>query len=178
MSKKTLKDGLESLFGMPPSDVMEETAFLGDNVKAPRKVKPKKRRTSRPGSSGSSKSFTADLESLFQTVVSESVAAERKKATTETDRPFGNDLPASERASRKPMNGLDALIRETVEPNKKQIQQQATLPKEKKRVTFVFDKRKLAKLKQIAKLEKAYLKDIIGGLISEYLDEYDAEKEK
>jgi hypothetical protein len=74
------------------------------------------------------------------------------------------------------MSGLDALIRQTVEPNREEIKR-AAVPKEKKRVTFVFDKKKLLKLKKIAKLEKAYLKDIIGGLISEYLDEYDIDPE-
>lgn len=181
MSKKTLKDGLESLFGLPPVDVMDETAFLGDNVQKqePQKTPRKKRKISTPRSGGSSKSFTADLESLFQTVVTESVEAKRKKEAREKVMKEGMKRvnPDAPQGFRKPMSGLDALIRQTVEPSKKQIQQ-AVVPKEKKRVTFVFDKKKLAKLKQIAKLEKAYLKDIIGGLISEYLDEYEADKDE
>ncbi len=180
MSKKTLKDGLESLFGMPPASVEEETAFMGDNVlPGGKKVKksPQRKASDTRKRSGSSKSFTADLESLFQTVVKESVAEEKKKAVRKEQRTLGrpqSDTSASENP-RRPMSGLDALIRQTVAPNKEEIKR-AAVPKEKKRVTFVFDKKKLLKLKTIAKLEKAYLKDIIGGLISEYLDEYDIDE--
>lgn len=180
MSKKTLKDGLESLFGMTPASVEEETAFMGDNVlpegKKVRKS-PQRKSSDTRSRSGSSKSFTADLESLFQTVVKESVAEEKKKAAREKQRSLGtpqSDTGAPEKF-RRPMGGLDALIRQTVEPNKEEIKR-AAVPKEKKRVTFVFDKKKLLKLKTIAKLEKAYLKDIIGGLISEYLEEYDIDQ--
>ncbi len=175
MSKKTLKDGLESLFGMPPASVEEETAFMGDNVlpegKKTKKAAQRKSSDNR-SRSGSSKSFTADLESLFQTVVKESVAEEKKKATREKQRTLGTPQTDTPEKPRRPMSGLDALIRQTVETNKEEIKR-AAVPKEKKRVTFVFDKKKLLKLKTIAKLEKAYLKDIIGGLISEYLEEYD-----
>lgn len=177
MSKKTLKDGLESLFGMPPPSVEQETAFMGDKVlpegKKVRKTAQRKASDNR-SRSGSSKSFTADLESLFQTVVKESVAEEKKKAARNEKRTLGTshtDTGAPEKP-RRPMSGLDSLIRQTVEPNKEEIKR-AAVPKEKKRVTFVFDKKKLLKLKTVAKLEKAYLKDIIGGLISEYLEEYD-----
>ena len=177
MSKKTLKDGLESLFGKPAASVEEETAFMGDNVlpegKKSKKTSQRKASDNR-SRSGSSKSFTADLESLFQTVVKESVVEEKKKAARQKKRTLGTshtDTGNLEKG-RRPMSGLDALIRTTVDPNKKEIQR-AVVPKEKKRVTFVFDKKKLLKLKTIAKLEKAYLKDIIGGLISEYLEEYD-----
>ena len=176
MSKKTLKDGLESLFGKPAASVEEETAFMGDNVlpegKKSKKTSQKKTSNTR-SRSASSKSFTADLESLFQTVVKESVVEEKKKIARQKKRTLGTshtDL-GNQLKERRPMNGLDSLIRRTVDPNKEEIQR-AVVPKEKKRVTFVFDKKKLQKLKTIAKLEKAYLKDIIGGLISEYLDEY------
>lgn len=187
MSKKTLRDGLESLFGMPPASVEEETAFMGDNVLPESKKttsKSSQRKTSQRKSSdtrsksGSSKSFTANLESLFQTVVKESVAEEKQKAERKAKRTLGTSQSdtATPEKPRRPMSGLDALIRQTVEPNKEEIKR-AAVPKEKKRVTFVFDKKKLLKLKKIAKLEKAYLKDIIGGLISEYLDEYNDDLE-
>lgn len=183
MSKKTLKDGLESLFGMPPASVEEETAFMGDNVlpegKQSKKNASRKASPSRSRSGNNNKSFTADLESLFQTVVKESVAEEKKKAARQKQRTIGTsqlEMGANER-TRRPMGGLDSLIRQTVEPNKEEIQR-AVVPKEKKRVTFVFDKKKLLKLKTIAKLEKAYLKDIIGGLISGYLEEYDIDQKK
>lgn len=176
MSKKTLKDGLESLFGMTPVTVEEETAFMGDSV-LPRKKK-EKNAPQRPAStvrkrSGSSKSFTADLESLFQTVVKESVEEEKKKAERQKKRSLDNPQAKTNNLgkNRRPMSGLDALIKQSAGANKEELKRNA-VPKEKKRVTFVFDKKKLQKLKTIAKMEKAYLKDIIGDLISEYLDEY------
>lgn len=176
MSKKTLKDGLESLFGIKPASVEEETAFMGDNV-LPRKKKgkkaPQRTATDTRKRSGSSKSFTADLESLFQTVVKESVAEEKKKAARQKQRSLGTAQSDTIKSvkSRRPMSGLDALIKQTAGENKEELKRNA-VPKEKKRVTFVFDKKKLQKLKTIAKIEKAYLKDIIGDLISEYLDDY------
>jgi len=92
VSKKTLKDGLESLFGMPPPSVEQETAFMGDKVlpegKKVRKTAQRKASDNR-SRSGSSKSFTADLESLFQTVVKESVAEEKKKAARNEKRTLG-----------------------------------------------------------------------------------------
>ncbi len=188
MSKKKLIDGLESLFGAPQASVEEETAFMGDKVlpegkkssRSSQKKNSQRKASNKGNRSGSSKSFTADLESLFQTVVKESVAEEKKKAEREKKRTMGtsqSDIGATEK-SRRPMSGLDALIRNTVEPNKEKITEAVVIPKEKKRVTFVFEKKKLLKLKTIAKLEKAYLKDIIGGLISEYLDEYDIDQGK
>lgn len=69
------------------------------------------------------------------------------------------------------MNGLDALIRQTVESSMMEVEPAPALSK--KRVTFVFDKQKLSRLKRIAKIERAYLKDIIGDLISEFIDDYE-----
>jgi len=42
-----------------------------------------------------------------------------------------------------------------------------------KRVSFVFDKSKLKKLKSIAKIKKAHLKDIIDEVVAEYLSEFE-----
>ena len=36
-----------------------------------------------------------------------------------------------------------------------------------------FDQKKIEKLKSIARVEKAYLKDIVGELISEYIEKYE-----
>jgi hypothetical protein len=65
------------------------------------------------------------------------------------------------------MFGLDALIRETVESSSVEV-----TPSNTKRVTFVFDEEKINKLKQIARLKKAYVKDIVDEIISEYLKEH------
>jgi hypothetical protein len=44
----------------------------------------------------------------------------------------------------------------------------------KKRVSFVFDKEKLKKLKTIAKVKKSYLKDVIDEVVAEYLAKYES----
>ena len=46
----------------------------------------------------------------------------------------------------------------------------------KKRLTVTVDKTKLEKLKSIARLENAYMKDILVRLIDEYIQEYAREK--
>lgn len=63
--------------------------------------------------------------------------------------------------------GLDLLIRQTSEETYIEYQS------ENKRVTFVFDKKKLQRLKVIAKAQKAFLKDIIGDVVSKYIEEYE-----
>ena len=72
--------------------------------------------------------------------------------------------------SSKPMEGLDALIRSTVEP-KVQFDQNAT-----RRLTLQFDERKLEKLKTIARMEKTLLRDIIDGIVEEYIARWEKQK--
>jgi hypothetical protein len=45
-----------------------------------------------------------------------------------------------------------------------------------KRLTVTFDKKKLEKLKKIARLEKSYLKDILGEIVAEYIKKYELSK--
>ncbi|MCB0644189.1 MAG: hypothetical protein KDC44_21245, partial [Phaeodactylibacter sp.] len=73
----------------------------------------------------------------------------------------------------KPVSGLDVLIRRTIETTELEVNYQS-----KKRITFVFDREKLDKLKQIARKEKSYLKDLVDELISEYIDSYESHKGK
>lgn len=173
MSKKKFTDGLESLFGTTVS-VHEEQGFLGQKAnQAPRKrskLTVKKKKKGRPAAG---KSFTSDLDSLFEQVLTETIEEKlnkpkKKKSDVVASVPLDN----TKKKYRKPMSGLDALIRQTVETSTMEMRP-ATAPT-KKRVTFVFDKQKLAKLKMIAKVEKAYLKDIIGDLVSEFIDGYES----
>lgn len=73
---------------------------------------------------------------------------------------------------RRPMGGLDMLIRRTVE--KGAIEED--IKTGTKRLTVSFDKEKLSKLKKIARIEKAYLKDILGEIVAEYIKRYEAQK--
>ncbi len=169
MSKKKFTDGLESLFGTTVS-VHDEQGFLGRREDKPQrkrsKLAVKKKKKER---SASGKSFTSDLDSLFEQVLTETIE-EKMKQPKKSDVVSTVSLEKTKKKYRKPMSGLDALIRQTVESSTMDVRP-ATAPT-KKRVTFVFDKQKLAKLKKIAKVEKAYLKDIIGDLVSEFIDGY------
>ena len=74
---------------------------------------------------------------------------------------------------RRPLSGLDALIRPPVETSSTNYDAKA-----KKRVSFVFERKKLEKLKKIARSKKSYLKDILGDIVSGYIDEYEKKAKK
>ena len=160
MSKKKFKDGLESLFGGPAiaepslpenSPLLEQTENRNRKPKKALKVNAKRSRTG--------KNFTSDLDTLFETAV------ESNQHETQEGKTNGRK---SDRAKRPPVVGLDALIQRTTE-------QDYDYTSTKKRVTFIFAKKKLDKLKRIAKLQNAYLKDIIGKIMGDHIDKYDDE---
>lgn len=111
------------------------------------------------------KTFTADLNSLFQQAFEENVKENRIVEPVEK-----KDEQRSPRRA-KALSGIDALIRQTTD--KPQPEDQPKTPRFQKRVTFVFDKKKFQKLKTIARQEKAYLKDLIGNAVSEFIEEYE-----
>jgi len=144
----------------------------------------------------SSKNFTSDLESLFMDAMTDSyeediqektkeqpAAAEAVDSTTEAAAtaadPEKDKRPEEAAPKSKPVRkrrvissprsrgGLDLLIRQTSEETYIEYQS------ENKRVTFVFDKKKLERLKKIAKSQKAFLKDIIGDVVSKYIEQYE-----
>ncbi len=100
------------------------------------------------------KNFTSDLDSLF----SETVEVEKKTSRARKGKKAGKQDVV--------LSGLDALIRRTTDEKDLRPLRSAL-----KRVTFTMDKSKLEKLKQIARSENTYLKDIINEVISEYLQE-------
>lgn len=161
MSKKKFKDGLESLFGGPaiaePS-LPENSPLLEQTEK--KKSKPKKALKVKAKRSKSGKNFTSDLDTLFETVLEDSLR-EAKVSTKQNDRKVNVD-------NRPPVVGLDALIQRTSDHD-------YDYTTTKKRVTFIFEKKKLDKLKRIAKLQNAYLKDIIGNIVTTHIDKYDDE---
>lgn len=160
MSKKKFKAGLESLFGDTGADdqlpgirpllVEEEARESRDTT---RRKRPKKR---------SSKNFTSDLEGLFHSTLDE-----YKEPTQQSARTSRRDTKVKKR-SQRPVIGIDALIRRTSMENREDFAISSPL---KKRVTFSLEKKKIEKLKSIAKSKKAYLKDIVDDIISQYLEE-------
>ncbi len=163
MSKKKFTDGLESLFSTDTKgDVSGKgTAFLRTPSDKKDGNTPQKRSSSR-------KNFTTDLDSLLEEALQESF--EEKMAEREAGKSSGK--PRYQNPTRRPMTGLDVLIRRTVESGEiEENHKEGT-----KRLTVTFHKSKIVKLKKIARLEKAYLKDILGGLVDEYIQRYEQEK--
>ena len=152
--------------------------------------------TARQAKRSSSKDFTSDLESLFMDAMKDAFEEDviqnenQEQPTTGAAEPIvenatpakaemegmPEEAPAPKRkrrvisSPRTRGGGLDLLIRQT--SDEAYIEYQS----ENKRVTFVFDKKKLEKLKKIAKSQKAFLKDIIGEVVSKYIEEYEDSK--
>lgn len=161
MSKKNLKDGLESLFGGPaiaePS--LPENSPLLERTEKSKKSVATKTASVRKKRSKSGKSFTSDLDTLFEAALSDNIKEKKFDESLSSAR--------NRRSSKRPsVVGLDALIQKTTDVN-------FDYTSTKKRVTFIFEKKKLDKLKRIAKLQKAFLKDIIGKIVGEHIAKYD-----
>ena len=188
MSKKKFKKGLESLFGDcggdPIDDVVLELENTEDYQSEPEKLKPHaKKDSSKRANAG--KNFTMDLDLLFQEVVHESIEEQFElKKEREKDKKKNKNQKTESKPKEKPekkkrrviprSGGIDSLIRSTVEGSIMQIESTSN----KKRVSFVFDKEKLKKLKSIAKVKKSYLKDVIDEVIAEYLAKYESNSGK
>ncbi|MGK0390043.1 MAG: hypothetical protein ACI94Y_002793 [Maribacter sp.] len=169
MAKKNFIDGLDSIFG--DGNDSEELSISTKENKADKKTPSRKQKSS-------GKDFTADLDSLLQEALQESVAQHAKKKRKKL--PVAKSQRQIQQGGRikRTLSGLDALIRQTVTSSEVEITEHdsdSSLPK-KKRVTFSFDREKVDKLKSIARLEKSYIKDIVNGIVSEYIDEYEKSK--
>jgi hypothetical protein len=161
VSKKKFTVGLESLFGMATEEAFQEESPLLD------KKKKEAKKDTQSIKKRSSKNFTSDLDTLFAEAFADTIEEKQNKAKSKIQAP-----PKPKRRLRR-LSGLDALIRHTENMEVVEV----NVPT-KKRVTFVFDKEKLAKLKEIAKEEKAYLKDIIGDVVSRFIEKYEKEQSK
>ena len=159
MSKKRFTSGLDSIFDAEENtseELLQEDSPLLVKTKEPKVVrKPKKR---------SSKNFTSDLDSLFEDALKETLEEKAQKIVKDKSK-----VSPSRKERTRAVYGLDALIRRTVDTNFDEEHKNNI----KKRVTFIFENQKLKKLKKIAKVEKSFLKDIIGRVIEEYIEEYE-----
>lgn len=158
--KKKFKAGLESLFGATNEEntLPEESPLLVETETLVPKKKSKKIRKRKK----SGKNFTSDLDSLFTDTVKETIKEQAQSLVKDED-PDTNKL---KRKKKRALSGLDALIQRTYEG-----------PVEdedfKKRVTFILEKKKVDKLKKIAKSEKKYLKDLLNKVLTNFMDEYE-----
>jgi len=157
VAKKKFTSGLESVFGDT-----SEAYVPGADVVSPLKKKKGRKTSTTKRRHSSAKNFTSDLDSLFETALEEAIV-ESKSVGTAGTRAF------KKRVKKPSITGLDALIRSTVEDNYEEL-----VPKELKRVTFTTRKEHVMKLKQIARREKKYIKDILGKLLEGFLEEYES----
>ena len=172
MSKKKFTDTLEDLFGESSKDTLSKDSPLLAKTEV-KKTKGAARKSSAKSSGKTGKNFIADLDFLFEDALvdakEEVITQTPARQTNKTQKTTGKTQP--KRRTKKPASGLDALIRRTIDTTELEVNYQA-----KKRITFVFDREKLDKLKKIARKEKSYLKDLVDGLISEYIDDYESSK--
>lgn len=116
----------------------------------------------------SGKDFTNSLQSFLSETFEESF--ERQMAEVKKQEPAAK----KPKKSRRRRNSLDMLIRNTVEPAKIEIAGET--PK-RRRITLTFEPQKLEKLRNIARVERAMLKDIINDIVGEYIQKYEVEKD-
>lgn len=158
MAKKQFSSGLDSLFADAPE------ALEGGPVSEVSVRQPLERRTP------SVKSFASDLDALLHEALEESLGhfddAQNAVAT-----PTGKSKTTATSQPR-PSTGLDALIRQTIDVQELTRDEETGV----RRLTVAVDRSKLEKLKTIARLENSYLKDLLVGLIDEYIQEYTKEK--
>ena len=157
MAKKKFTSGLESVFGDT-----SEAYVPGADVLSPLKKKGKKTKTSKKRRS-KSKNFTSDLDSLFESALDSALVESRSDTSARRSKTF------KKRVKKPSITGLDALIRSTVEDNYEEV-----VPKELRRVTFTTRKEYVLRLKQIARQENKYIKDILSKLLEGYLKEYES----
>ena len=166
MSKKRFSSGLDSLFDSP----RDEQPFA-DSVTASQAPPPSvseleaevkavvmKRTTT--------KNFTSDLDSLFQYAFTEAIEekAEQLRRESGLDDPF----ETQRNTYKKPLAGLDALIRSTIDTSLVGLEHAPI-----KRFTIMFENKKIEKLKTIAKQERAFVKDLVGDVLTEFIANYE-----
>ena len=107
-----------------------------------------------------SKGFTQDLDA-FMSDSFEREAQRQSQPTAKTSR---------RTPSRRRRAGLDLLIRSTVRDDDEDQRPRGSQTPETKRVTLIFNKQHLVKLKEEAKERKMYLKDVVQEMVAGYLN--------
>ena len=163
MSKKKFSSGLDSLFDnneeLQKESVQNTPSVLEDtNTTTVASVVQPRRLTS--------KNFTSDLDSLFNEAFTEAVEEKvgKLRRTAGLEDPFEN----TRRQTKQPLSGLDALIRSTIDTSLAGLDHAAI-----KRLTIMFETQKIEKLKSIAKMERAFVKDIVSGILTEFIEDYE-----
>jgi|1048.fasta_scaffold03290_3 hypothetical protein len=152
MSKKKFSSGLDELFAeLAENPAVSEVTLQTGTTRSGRNLK----------------SFTSDLEAVMNTDLSDDANASSDKSSAP------NPKSKSRQASLSGMpSGLDALIRQTIDIQDLEKEEQRGI----RRLTVAVDREKLDKLKAIARMENAYLKDLLLELIDDYINEYADQK--
>jgi hypothetical protein len=157
VGKKKFIDGLESLFlDAKEGSFSKNSPLLLD-------TESRNEPRVRTGKTPSGKHFSDDLDMFFQESLRDSIQDE-----------LSSSRPRPKINHPRPKDGLDSLIRLTIETSEIELKYDDT----KKRVAFSFDQEKLEKLKHIARMEKKFLKDIIARVVADYIREYEQKKGK
>ncbi len=160
MGKKRFSDGLNDLFS--ESNAAQQGNLFGEGRVVPTAAERKVVH----------KNFLQDIDTLLQEALEESM--ERYEANQpDTTTPSGKTkTSAAAFPSSKTFSGLDVLIRQTIDVQEIHSDESTG----KKRLTVAVDRGKLDKLKTIARLENAYLKDLLVQVIDGYIAEYTKHK--
>jgi hypothetical protein len=162
MSKKRFSSGLDDLFSEAAA-----AQHLGGIEAAVFSAPAMERKTP------SHKNFASGLDALLQEALEESLERyESNQPDTTTPSSAKSRAQRSSSATPAVLSGLDALIRQTIDVQEISHDEASG----KKRLTVAVDRSKLDKLKVIARLENAYLKDLLVNLIDGYIEEYAQEK--
>ena len=168
MSKKKFDSGLDSVFSAEKDDkIRVGSAFLmSDDSTSEVQVKPVERRAA----NNTHKNFLSDLDFLLQEALQDGFDDLNRGGSSAISSAKSKSVAPTASDSRA-FSGIDSLIRQTVDIGA--IEQDEL---GKKRISFSVDRTKLDKLKTIARLEKAYLKDVLSKLIDEHIQKYIADK--
>lgn len=163
MAKKRFTDNFESLFGEPLDDQQpQEQTGTGKQAAGAKGTAADEDRKKLSG-----KDFSDSLQSFLE----ETFEASFERQLAEKQEQSDSSNPPAPKPTRR-RSSLDLLIRSTVEPSKIEVDEQDR----RRRITLTFEPQKLEKLRSIAKLEQAMLKDIINDIVGEYIRKYEREK--
>jgi hypothetical protein len=153
LSKKRFKEGLESLFG----DTDTGGTFQRENAL----LKSGEERKKQEGKKSDRKRSIGAFTELFKEKVTEKIIEKVEESR--------------EKEEKKPLAGLDALIRKTLDKSTVEVSKPA---RGQRRVTFVVDEALLEKLRAIAQMEKKYLRELVSGAVQEFIENYESESGK
>lgn len=154
MSKKKFSQGLSELL----DDIVGSPGELEQITQTP---------TAAPRRHGS-KNFFADLESLMEEAMHEGEGQETLREAPPSHKSKSDQTQMQAGFA----GGLDMLIRQTISLEEQTIQS----AEDKRRITVIIDRQKAERLKQIARTQNAFMKDLIARMIESYIESFQERK--